>query len=52
MDKTTLDSLKQVRQKQAAEAKLLATQNKQREGIRKEQEQIRATEASEKQANA
>ena len=40
-----------MRQKQAAEAKLLAAQNRQREGIRKEQEKIRAAEAAKKKAN-
>jgi hypothetical protein len=52
MTRTTPDPLKQMRQKQAAEAKLLAAQNKQREGIRREQEKIRAAEAAEKKANA
>ena len=52
MAMTTPDPLKQMRQKQAAEAKLLATQNKQRDGIRREQEKIRAAEAAEKKANA
>jgi hypothetical protein len=41
-----------MRQKHATDAKLLATQNRQREGIRKEQDKIRAAEAAEKQANA
>ena len=49
---TTPDPLKKIRQKQAAEAKLVAAQNRQRGGIRKEQEKIRAAEATEKQANA
>jgi hypothetical protein len=52
MDMTTPDPLKKIRQKQAAEAKLVAAQNRQRGGIRKEQEKIRAAEATEKQANA
>ena len=52
MTRTTSDPLKQMRQKQAAEATLLAAQNRQREGIRREQEKIRATEAAEKKANA
>ena len=41
-----------MRQKQAAKAKLLATHARQREGIRKEQEKLRAAKAVEKQANA
>jgi hypothetical protein len=41
-----------MRQKQAADAKLLATHNRQREGIRKEQENTREAEAAEKQASA
>ena len=52
MARTSLDPLKQMRQKQAAEAKLLATQNRQREEIRKDQEKIRAEEVAEKQDNA
>ena len=40
-----------MRQKQTADAKLLAAQTKHKEGIRKEQDKIRATEAAEKQAN-
>jgi hypothetical protein len=40
-----------MRQKQAAEAKLMAAQNRQREGLRKEQEKLRAAEAAEKKAN-
>ena len=51
MTRGTPDPLKQMRQQQAAEAKLLAAQNRQREGIRKEQEKIRAAEAAEKKAN-
>ena len=46
------DPLKQLRQKHVADAKLLAAQNRQREGIRKEQERIIEAEAAEKQANA
>jgi hypothetical protein len=42
------DPLKQMRQKQAADAKQLATENMKREGLRKEQEKIRAAEAAEK----
>jgi cytoskeletal protein RodZ len=49
--RATPDPLKQMRQQQAAEAKLLAAQNRQREGIRREQEKIRAAEAAEKKAN-
>ena len=52
MDRTTPDPLKQIRKKKAAEAKLPAAHTKQREGICKEQEKIRAAEAAEKQANA
>jgi hypothetical protein len=52
MARQTPDPLKQMRQKQAEAAKLLAAQNRQREGIRKEQERIRAVEAEEKKANA
>ena len=48
MTRTTPNPLKQIRQKQAAEAKLLAAQNRQREGLRKEQEKILAAEATEK----
>ena len=51
MARATPDPLKQMRQQQAAEAKLLAAQNRQREGVRKEQEKIRAAEAAEKKAN-
>ena len=40
-----------MRQKQAAEAKLLAAQNRQSEGLRKEQEKIRAAEAAKKKGN-
>ena len=47
MTRTTPDPLKHIRQKQAAEAKLLAAHNRQREGLRKEQENIRAAEAAE-----
>jgi hypothetical protein len=36
-----------MRQKQVADAKLLATENRQRAGVLKEQEKIRATEAAE-----
>ena len=49
--RATPDPLKQMRQQQATEAKLLAAQIRQREGIRKEQEKIRAAEAAEKKAN-
>ena len=48
MTRTNPDPLKHMRQKQAAEAKLLAAQNRQREGLRKEHEKIRAAEAAEK----
>jgi hypothetical protein len=41
-----------MRQKQVANANILATQSRQREGIRKEQEKIRAAKAAKKQANA
>jgi hypothetical protein len=51
MTRATPDPLKQMRQQQAAEAKLLAAQNRQREGLRKEQEKTRAAEAAEKQTN-
>ena len=47
IDKTNPDPLKKMRQKQAAEAKLLAAQNRQREGIRKEQANMRAAKAAE-----
>ena len=46
-----LDPLKQMRQKHATDAKLLAAQKRQRAGALKEQERIRAAEAAEKQAN-
>ena len=46
------EPLKYMRQKQAADAKLLAAHAGQREGICKEQENIRTTEATEKQATA
>ena len=42
------DALKLMRQKQAADAKLLAAENRQRAGVLKEQEKIRAAEAAEK----
>ena len=51
MARQTLDPLKQMRHKQAADAKRLAAENRQRAGALKEQEQIRAAEAAEKQAN-
>ncbi len=40
-----------MRQKQAAEAKLLAAHNKQRVGVLKEHEKLRAAEAANKKAN-
>ncbi len=46
------DPLKQMRQKQAAEAKQLVAQHPQRARILKEQAKLRAREAAEKQANA
>jgi hypothetical protein len=49
--RATPEPLKQMRQQQAAEAELLAAHNRQREGIRREQEKIRAAEAAEKKAN-
>jgi len=52
MERQLPDPLKQMRQKHATDAKLLATQNRQKEGLRKEQDMIRAVEAEEKQANA
>jgi len=52
MERQLPDPLKQMRQKQAAVAKLLAAKNRQREGIRKEQDKIRAAEEAEKQTNA
>jgi hypothetical protein len=51
MERHLPDPLKQTRQKQAKDAKLLAAQTRQREGIRKEQDKIRAREAAEKHAN-
>jgi type IV secretory pathway VirB10-like protein len=51
MTRATPDPLKQMRQQQVAEAKLLAAENRQREGLRKEQEKIRAAEAAKKTAN-
>ena len=41
-----------MRKKLAVDAKLLATQTRQRDGVLKEQEKIRATEAAKKQVNA
>ena len=51
MARQTPDSLKQMRQKQATDAKQLAAKNRQRAGVLKEQEKIRAAEAAEKKAN-
>jgi hypothetical protein len=51
MTRTTPDPLKLMRQIQEAKAKLLAAQNRQGEGLRKEQEKIRAAEATEKKTN-
>jgi len=51
MERQLPDPLKQMRQKHAADAKLLATHSRHRERIRKEQDKIRAVEAAEKQAN-
>ena len=46
------DPFKQMKQKQTVNAQLLAAQNIQKEGLRKEQDGIRADEAEEKQTNA
>jgi hypothetical protein len=43
--------IKQMRQKQAAEAKLLTAQQRQRSGVLKEQAKLREAEAAEKAAN-
>ena len=52
MDMQIPDPLKLMRHKQAAEAKLLATERRQRSGVLKEQAKIREAEAAEKAANA
>jgi hypothetical protein len=51
MERNLPDPLKQMRQKQAAYAKLLATQTRKRERMSKEQDNIRAVEVAEKQAS-
>ena len=51
MARQTPDPFKKLRFKQATDAKELAAKNKQRAGILKEQEKIRAAEATEKKAN-
>ena len=52
MDRHVPSPLKQLRQQQAAEAKLLAFQTGQRAGVLREQEKIREADAAEKTANA
>ena len=52
MERKIPDPIKQMRQKQADEAKLLAAQERQRSGVLKEQAEIREEEAAEKAANA
>jgi hypothetical protein len=52
MERQVPDPLKQLRQKQAAEAKVLAAQQTQRSGAFKEQAKNREAEAIEKAANA
>jgi len=52
MDRQTPDPLKLMRQKQAAEAKRLAAEQRQRSGKLKEQANIREKEAAKKAANA
>jgi len=52
MDRQIPDPRKQMRQKQAAEAKRLATDQRQRSGLLKEHGKIREAEAAEKAANA
>ncbi len=52
MSRHVPDPLKQLRQKQAAEAKLPAAQERQRSGQLREQEKIREAEAAKKAANA
>jgi hypothetical protein len=51
MERQLPDPLKKMRQKHAADAKLLASQTIQKKGIRKEQDKIRVAEATEKHAN-
>ena len=52
MERQVPDPLKQLRQKQAAEAKLLAAQQRQRSGSLQENVKIREAEAKKKAANA
>ena len=52
MDRQIPDPLKLMRQKQAAEAKRLAAEQKHRSGLLKEQAKIRETEMAKKAANA
>jgi hypothetical protein len=51
MDRQTLDPLKQLRQQHATATKLLIVENKQRAGVLREQEKVRAAEAAEKASN-
>ena len=52
MDRQIPDPLKRMRHKQAAGAKLLAAEQRQRSGVLKEHAKIREAEAAEKAANA
>jgi len=52
MERQVPDPLKQLRQKQATEAKLLAVKHRQRSGQLKEQATIMEAKAAEKAANA
>ena len=52
MDRQIPDPLKLMRQKQAAEARRLAAEHRQRSGLLKEQAKLREAEMAEKAANA
>jgi len=51
MERHVPEPLKQLRQKQAAEAKLLAAQHRQRSGVLKDHAKIREAQATEKAPN-
>jgi hypothetical protein len=52
MERQVLDPLKQLRQEQTAEAKLLAAQQRKKSGALKVQAKIREAKASKKASNA